>query len=104
MLLGLASFGTVGITLEYFAPGGAVVIESLRQAVEFEGHTFAIVPVESVVVEIVTEFRAPSVGNSFLAKRRPASRVSFSATSSASLPYIAKTLGRSDDCGKTSRK
>src|SRR2546422_8447356 len=36
----LCGFRTIGIAPDYFAPGGAVVVELLRHAVEFESHAF----------------------------------------------------------------
>ena len=50
-------FGAVGIAFEDFAPGGAVVGKLLRRPIEMEGNAFAVVAIEAVVIQVVTEFR-----------------------------------------------
>src|SRR5437762_4654475 len=50
-------FGAVGIALEDFAPGGAVVGKLFCRAIEKKGDAFAVVAIEAVVIQVVTEFR-----------------------------------------------
>ncbi len=57
MLPRLCGFGTVGITLEDLAPGGAVVGKLFRCPIEMERDAFAVVAIEAVEVQVVTEFR-----------------------------------------------
>ena len=48
---------TVGIALEDFAPGGAVVGKRPGGAVEKKGDAFAVVAIEAVVVQIIAKLR-----------------------------------------------
>src|SRR5437016_13491565 len=68
MLSRFHSFSAVRIALEDFSPGGAVVVEPSGNAVELKSYAFAVVAIESVIVQIVTEFRRAVGGHFILGK------------------------------------
>ena len=53
----LHRFGAVRIAFQDLAPGGAVVGKLLCRLIEPECDAFAVVAIEAVVIQIVTEFR-----------------------------------------------